>query len=278
MFRNLLKIAAATIVVAGALGAQVAAAGTSALQLTYHGDWVQTNPKVYILFWGNWNNGDPYGAKNYLIRFYQGLGGSSYSQILTQYSMNCKTTKLNCNGNQPVTNPTSIYGNWYYDANIPAHPTKQQIAAEVNRFEKAVAHDYGSDVALAASTQYVIALPNGHTDTHSTKNQACGWHNYTTVAGDDVTYTVLPYQNIRGCDTTPNHLDAFSITAGHEFAESVTDPFLASWFSAKGDEIADLCEDDPYDYIQLRTGTFAVQPIWSQAAYRATGKGCVLSA
>jgi len=271
MFRNLLKIAAATIVVAGALGTSVAAAGTS--QLSYHGDWVQTTPKVYVLFWGNWDkSGDPYNVKPYLIRFYKGLGGSSFAQILTQYSMSCKAVKINCSGFQLVSNPSNVFGGWYVAQGLPAHPTTKQIEAEVRLFEKAVGN-------VSASAQYVIALPHGHADAYSAKAKACGWHDFTAAAGYDVSYTVMPYQpDTPGCGTTRNKIDGVTITAGHEFAESATDPFLASWVGGKGEEIADLCEDDAPALVKFGTGTFAVQPLWSNQAFHSTGKGCVYTA
>src|SRR5262249_14335292 len=125
------------------------------------------------------------------------------------------------------------------------------------------------------NAQYVIALPHGHIDKDDQGNgNSCGWHDYTPVGGYDVSYTVMPYQpDIPACGTTRNKVDGVTITAAHEFAESATDPYLGSWVSAKGDEIADICEDQSPALVQFGTGTFAVQPIWSNQA-----KGCVYTA
>jgi hypothetical protein len=268
MFRNLLKIAAATIVATAALGANVAAAGTSSSQLSYRGDWIQTTPKVYVLFWGDWSkNGDPYNVKPYLIRFYKGLGGSSFAQILTQYSMSCAAVKINCSGLRHVGNPGTMFVCWYTAHGLPEHPTTKQLKGEVRLFEKVVGDK-------SASAQYVIALPHRHADVYSTKRGACGWHSYTVAAGYDVSYTVMPYQpDHAGCGTNRNKIDGVTITAGHEFGESVTDPFLNSWISRNGKEIADVCEDADAGLVRFSTGTFAVQPLWSNKA-----RACVYTA
>jgi hypothetical protein len=64
-------------------------------------------------------------------------------------------------------------------------------------------------------------------------------------------------------------LDAFSIVEGHEYAESITDPQLGSGYvDSGGAEIGDACESD-FQMINLATGatgSFAVQPLWSNNA------------
>jgi hypothetical protein len=52
----------------------------------------------------------------------------------------------------------------------------------------------------------------------NTSGQYCGWHDATEIAGG-VPFTNLPYQS-----DSPN-CDGVTITAGHEYAESITDPY-----------------------------------------------------
>lgn len=69
-----------------------------------------------------------------------------------------------------------------------------------------------------------------------------------------------------------NKLSAFSIVEGHEYAESMSDPQPAGgWLTASGEEIGDLCESN-FQNVTLPTGTFAMQPLWSNRA-----GACVIS-
>jgi serine protease len=67
--------------------------------------------------------------------------------------------------------------------------------------------------------------------------------------------------------------DGFSIVGGHELAEALTDPFPSSgWLDSSGAENADKCAWISLANTLLSTGSFAVQPLWSNAM-----PGCVLS-
>ena len=62
-------------------------------------------------------------------------------------------------------------------------------------------------------------------------------------------------------------LDGVSIVGGHEQAEAITDPNPPTGWSGGSGEIGDLCAwaSNSTD-ITLATGTFAVQPLWSDVA------------
>ncbi len=51
------------------------------------GSVVQTNPKLYLVFWGSaWSgSGDPYGVAARLKSFYGVIGGSGWLNTVTQY-------------------------------------------------------------------------------------------------------------------------------------------------------------------------------------------------
>ncbi len=68
----------------------------------------------------------------------------------------------------------------------------------------------------------------------------------------------------------PAPLDGVSIVEGHELAEAITDPLLNAWYDSSGNEIGDKCAWQGLATISTTTGTFAVQPLWSNAA-----GGCV---
>ena len=64
-----------------------------------------------------------------------------------------------------------------------------------------------------------------------------------------------------------DQLDGFSIVGGHEYAEAVTDPEPSSgWVASDGEEIGDLCAWQNLIALSLSTGSFAVQPLWSNNA------------
>ena len=124
-------------------------------------------------------------------------------------------------------------------------------------------------------------------DQSSIANSWCAWHNYTWVGNSPISYTSMPNLAHRGatCGANKVHagpagcLDGVSILAGHEFAESLTDPFLNAWTDPSGDENGDKCpqwaSSGCLRNVVFSTGTFAVQPQWSNYALQTAGTGCV---
>ena len=75
-----------------------------------------------------------------------------------------------------------------------------------------------------------------------------------------------------GASSVRSRLDGFSIVAGHEYSEAVTDPMPASgWVDSRGEENADKCAWMHLHAITLATGTFAVQPTWSNKIHGCAG-------
>jgi hypothetical protein len=60
--------------------------------------------------------------------------------------------------------------------------------------------------------------------------------------------------------------DGFSIVEGHEYAETVTDPYINAWLDSSGDEIGDKCAWQGLFDLSVPTGAFAMQPLWSNRA------------
>src|SRR5262249_33800124 len=109
----------------------------------------------------------------------------------------------------------------------------------------------------------------------------CAWHSAADDgSGHTVSYTDLPYQSDMSFTCGGNAvngdsrgaLDGVSIVAGHEYAETVTDPVPSSgWVDDQGAENADKCAwlggDGGMQDITLSTGRFAIQGLWSNAAH-----------
>jgi len=234
--------------------------------LTYNGGAVQHHPHVYLLLWGpNWTTDQSqYGTYTYLAQFYAGLGVQpldDWSRITEEYP--------DANG-PPVFNGSVYIGAWQDTSTPPYLANPTQLGAEAAAFAAAIGITDTADAQVVVATQsgtcpfgFGCGNPNG---------QYCSWHDATQVAGG-VPFTNLPYQS-----DSPK-CDSFTVTAGHEYAESITDPYPPTgwWDLGNGTEgeVADKCENAYYGtWVTLSTGGFEVPYLFSNTAYTATGNGC----
>ena len=233
--------------------------------LTYHGGPIQTNPKMYVVFWGSaWNgSGDPSGVASRMKSFLGIIGGSRWLNSVTQYTQS---------DGQHVGNQTGSFVGSYVDttSSPPSRPSQSQLAAEA---AKAAAH-YGDYSANAA---YIVALPHGIKPS-GFGTQYCAYHSSTSAAGHTIAWTNDPYLPDVGAScgagsvNSPGTLDGVSIVFGHEQGETETDPFPNSgWLDSSGAENGDKCawmnlENNP------NAGGYPTQPLWSNS-----NNGCVQS-
>ncbi len=235
--------------------------------LNYHGGMVQRLPKIYIDYWQF--SSDPAGVMPYLSSYLGGIGSSPWLSTVTQYYEKYGPTKYY------ISNPSHQLANtWNDNTNaIAARPTSNQVDAEALRAAKHFG-DY------TASALYVIALPSGH-DPVGFKTQWCAYHGSTAVTNGQIAYVNLPYMPDAGANCGENIVnagsagtnDGTSIVAGHEVAEAQTDPQPPSGWTYYGfSEIGDMCAWQGLANTTLSTGSFAVQPLFSDAT-----NSCVLS-
>ena len=104
----------------------------------------------------------------------------------------------------------------------------------------------GVDVCVRAAVCYTPDNPATFT--------ACAWHNQMTFSDIGVViFTIEPYQNVPGCQTSPDHpvngvlTDSTDQVLSHEVFEAISDPSVSGWHvwhsvGVGGQEIADLCE------------------------------------
>jgi hypothetical protein len=220
-----------------------------------HGGPVETNPLVYVDFWG-WTS-DPNGEQPYLTRFLSSVGGTPWLASVNQYGAGSSVSLL--------------AGIWSDGAAIPVSPSDAQIQQE----GLAAARHFG--VGTSANVQIVVATPTGHS-TPGFGSSFCAYHG-ALGADPNVTYTNLPYMTDAGANCglgavngAGGTLDGVSIVEGHELAEVVTDPLLNAWFDAGGNENGDKCAWTNLANIGTSAGRFAVQPLWSNSA-----NGCALA-
>ena len=248
--------------------------------LSYHGGSIQTAPMVYLVYWGSqWNNNDPSGQAALQQSFFNGVGGSSWNNSVTQYCEGVSTGTTNCgsSGTHVGNQAGVLAGVWYDNASAaPTSPTQSQLAAEAVR---ASSHFGG----VTANVQFVINTATGN-NSSGFGHQYCAYHSST----GQVAYTNMPYITDAGasCGANFNGLGpkaGITIVGGHEFAESETDPYHnTGWLDGSGAENGDKCawissgSQGASADIHLSSGTFAVQSLWSNA-YNSGSGGCVLS-
>ncbi len=232
-------------------GAQYAPQVSGAL--TYGGGAVATNPVVYLDFWGSQWDSDTNGVEQYMQSLFSGLGDSSdtWSTTMTQYT--------DGNGN-PVTFNGSVLGGTWVDDSAPAPQSASQadIAAEAQN----AASYFG---VSGPNVDIFVLSPSGTNPDGFPNSGFCAWHDWNGTTA----YTNMPYvlDAGSGCGaySVQGQLDGFSIVGGHEYAEAVTDPVPPyGWTDpSNGEEIGDLCAWTNLQAISFDTGTFAMQPLWS---------------
>lgn len=200
------------------------------IPLLYHeGSGVQHHPRIYAIFWGkNWENAPGAELRTQLLQMYEGLSGSSYMGILTQY--------FDSSANRVLSN-SSVAS--YLDTSVAA-PTSVNQSKLVEEIARAISVNGWQE---GLESQFVVIPAPGSTYEESFAEGFCGYH---SVDGPS-TYTFLPYIGdepfSRGClyIGNGNADNATSAVASHEYAETATDPKLNEWYTSNGYEIADIC-------------------------------------
>jgi serine protease len=278
---------------------------------------VETTPAVYLVYWGpEWasgfqtadTNGKLYSSKtlqNYLNSFFGGVGGSPWAGVQTQYCNTLLVGSTSCVGGAGfVTNPThQLKGVWTDPSPVPSDIVASGLAQ--NLVDDPIASEAvraSAHFKYDAQATYIILTPPSTIATG--QPVYCGYHTQTTSIDGlgnpyRLQYAFIPWLNenwpglgTSGCgmhnvnatsDAFGNGIfDGYSIVTGHEYAEAVTDPdnFLSDqdgWNDAQGSENGDKCAWLNTQNIALGAHQFAVQPLWSNEAFDATGNGCVVS-
>jgi serine protease len=261
--------------------------------------------QVYLVFWGSqWGSqttnahgyatfsGDPSGVAPDLQAFFKGLGtgGETWSGVMTQYCEGVAVGAQSCGASDPhvgYPNGGALAGVWADTSGLaPSAATAAQIGAEA----AAASQHFGNDTeASNRNAQFVVVSPSGTDPDNYKQGGFCAWHSYTGgIPGQTLAYTNLPYlpdlpvcgQNYVNAGPA-GMLDGVTIVEGHEYAETITDPFYYGWTDSVGDETGDKCAWNRYgpaatQDITLTTGTFAVQPTWANDLNGGAG-GCEVS-
>ncbi len=254
-------------------------------------------PRVYVLFWGSqWGSattgsdgfvhlsGDPSGVAPRLQAMLAGLGtnGEQWSGVATQYCEGVAVGATTCPTNvahipMPANGVLAGVG---LDASTPA-PLQASDQALANEAGVAAASFGNTTAASNRNAQYMIVSPQG---THpggfgTSAGQFCAWHAAATSSFGDLAFVNLPYIPDAGSGCGRSYvnagsaglLDGLTITAGHEYAETITDPIPAGgWIEeATQMEIADKCAwigvggTGGAQNVALSTGSLAMTGLWA---------------
>lgn len=237
----------------------------------YLGGSVIVEPKFYLVFWDYKKYGDADKLQPLLEAYTKNMGGSSHNNIETQYYEKSGHRRTY------ITNPADQFGgSWNDESPVPRKPTDAQIAAEALR---AVGH-FGFD----PNGVYVVATPHKHSEVDFGTHW-CSYHSDASYDKNLIPYAYLPYMtdaghsgNKCGANSIAPPADerakdeGMTIFAGHEYGESITDPFpFTAWTGPQG-EIADPCLTAPMANDQFGKKSYTMQPMVSD-----TTESCVQS-
>jgi serine protease len=253
-------------------------------------------PRVYLVFWGSaWGSpgsdgqgnltlsGDPFGGAPVLQRMFRGLGtgGERWSAVMTQYCEGVPAGTTACPAASPhVPYPSGgmLAGVFRDPIFVPTTATADQVATEAAR----AARWFGNTTAASnRNAQYLILSPTGfHPDGFGTAPY-CAWHGVGSLYGVPIPFTNLPYVMDLGTECgmglvngpgPGGALDGYTSIAGHEYAETLTDPLPPGGWQdpalGREGENADKCVYDltirrqPVN-VSMATGTFVLPATWS---------------
>jgi hypothetical protein len=284
---------------------------TSIPPLYSHGGLVETAPAIYVSYWGpEWINGfstngiPSTAAQTYVDDFFGGIGGNGWANSMTQYCQGVSSGTVACPSPAAfVTNPANqLAGVWEDPTVVPVSPSQTDITNAAVRLEQHFGYN--------ANATYFVFTPSGKSVT-GFGTSWCAWHTAvsvpvaTTTHGNKTAYGPLafayvPYQpdagkacgmnfvnkcstshKVTSCSNGPldqGYFDGFSIVAGHEYAEAITDPVpIQGWGDQYSRENGDKCAwSSASANITVGSNYFAVQPLWSDVMNAGAG-GCAMS-
>ncbi|HEY2475965.1 MAG TPA: hypothetical protein VGI19_14340 [Candidatus Cybelea sp.] len=248
---------------------------TPDITLNYFGGTVLTVPKMYLIFWGFREYGDPDKVAKLLISYCKVIGGSAHDNIYTQYYETAGGSTIY------IANPKNQCGGWWYDEKhpVPMNPTDAQVAHEA---QGGVSH-FGYN----PSGSYVVVTPAGR-NSAGFGTQWCAYHSASYSGGKRVSYTNLPYMPDAGSNGCGNNAlypppkdelgidEGVTIIEGREYGESITDPTPGSgWYNFNYGEIGDMCSWTLHGIQELANDRFRNKVYTTQAMFSNATQSCV---
>ncbi len=253
----------------------VMASPASASRVYYHGDEVQNNPHVYLIFWGkDWNEYSS--VRTEIQEMFAELSGSTWQNILTQYYDHSGFIS------------TELHVDSWNDETVsaPSGVNEEHLEEEVEFAQS----QRGWPATGIDNFFYVLPVPES-SKYETGFVQGCGSHRYSSRLGVTFGYDGWPTSLAKGdclkysTDSKEQLGPAMTVSASHEYAEAATDPkgyrylsHYTGWATIdqtpekSNHEIADLCSpNNGHPSGQLPNGT------WVTALWDNSKEECVLS-
>lgn len=222
--------------------------GTITPAITFHGGPAMGIPKVYLIWYGNWNqsNGSDTPAGQGIVNdFLFGLSGSPYYVTNASY---------------PGVSGAFSVGSAYTDSySQGSNLSDRKVAAVVSN-----AINSGK-LPKDNNGIYFVLTSSDVAETSGFCSRYCGWHTYGTLSGTNIKYSFVGNANrcLNACSiqtSSPNGnagVDGMVSVIAHELEETNTDPNLNAWYDANGAEDADKCAwTFGQTLLQTSTGAF----------------------
>jgi hypothetical protein len=222
---------------------------SSSSKLTNHGGQVVTTPSVYVIWYGNWAQGngtDTAAGQQIVVDFFNAIGGSPYYKINSTYTGSGITGNVTYGGSTSVAYP---HGTSLSDAVI------QTVVSEAIT---------GGHLPNDANGLYFVLTSSDVTASSGFCTQYCGWHSWGTINGSNHRFAFVG--NAARCITScaaqtigPNGnagVDGMVSVLAHELEEAATDPDGNTWYARTGYENGDDC-----------AWTFGTSTLGSNGAY-----------
>ncbi|MCU1235464.1 MAG: phosphate-responsive 1 family protein [Candidatus Solibacter sp.] len=210
--------------------------GSTATQtpvITYHGGAVMGTPTVYLIWYGNWNQGngtDTPAAQTIVNDFLFGLSGSPYYKINTSYGT---PTGF-------VTVGGSYSDNYSQGSRLSDSKVGSVVSGAIN----------GGHLPRDSNGLYFVLTSSDVAESSGFCSRYCGWHTSGTLSGTNIKYSFVgnAARCLNACaaqTTGPNGnagVDAMLSVVAHELEETNTDPNpLSGWADSNGAENGDKC-------------------------------------
>lgn len=209
-----------------------------------HGGKILPASNTYAIWWGS-QSAFPVDAKDGLTSFFNGLNGTSFLGVTTQYMR--------------AGNPTtSFHSNWVDTSTPPGHgPNVGTIVSEAC---KMIGQNGQSPDPTGIYFVYTSNFPKG--------GNYCAWHSHGSCNGVDIQVAYMPNTtgvagcdpgDLYGCNAYSQGTRSLANVTSHEFMEAITDADINAWYDSSGAENGDKCAWKFSSCVTLSTGSWQLQ-------------------
>jgi hypothetical protein len=233
-----------------ATGRALTTGGTGVVtpKITNHGGPVIGTPKIYIIWYGNWNqaNGSDTPAGQQIIRDWgHSIGGSPYYLLNTSYP--------------------GVSGNVTWGGETTDTGSQGTSLSDTKVFSAVKNAINTGKLPYDSSGVYFVVTSSNISETSGFCSRYCGWHTAgNNTNGARIRYSFVGNANrcLSSCAAQTNSpngnagVDGAISVLSHELEEANTDPDLNAWYDSGGAENADKCAWT-FGHFQYQTGSGA---------------------